>query len=260
MGVVNTNEWLKKDPNPLKACEKLTHYFQQISAEEIYDYLKDFGMYRSVRKTFLKEMERSHIWPKVKKRYERLKQKWEGPDVPVFIFPVDERNGLLTRDFQGRSGVSFPDKMFLFLSPRTSDLSLDAVITHEYHHICRLHKYSKREEEYTLLDTIILEGLAEHAVKEEIGEEAITHWMTKYSPTQLKRWWNMWVKDNQHVKRDHPKYVQLLFGKAFYPTMLGYALGYDIVETYHKQYPFSIEKSFTISSNKLIRYYEAQGD
>lgn len=258
MGVINTIDWLKKETDPLKICKKLTPYFSALQAKEIHYHLVRFGMYRTVKKSMIEQMEKANLLEKVQKKYEALQKKWNGPDIPIFILPVDESNGLLTTDFQGRSGLSFPDKMFLFLSPKVSNRALTAVLIHEYHHICRLHTHSKRDEEYTLLDTMILEGLAEYTVMKKLGEEALTHWMTKYSKSQLNRWWNQWIKDHQHVKRDDAKYVQLLFGKGFYPTMLGYALGYEMVKTFYQENKWTVADTFSVSSESIAKVYETQ--
>lgn len=256
MGVVNTDEWLKKETNPLKICQKLKVYFQGLNEFDIHQYLHEFGMYKSVSKSYIHQMVKRNVWNRVDKFYRKLKEKWDGPDIPIFIFPVNESNGLLSRDFRGRSGVSFPDKLFLFLSSTVGDEELKSVLTHEYHHICRLTKYEKKEENYTLIDTIILEGLAEHAVGEMVGEQALTLWVRKYSPSQLRRWWNLWIKPNQRVTRNDPKYLQLLYGKAFYPQLLGYAVGYHIVRTYHEKHPMSMSETFTISVDRLVSFYE----
>jgi uncharacterized protein YjaZ len=258
MGVVKTDEWLKKDSNPIKICQELKAYFHRMNEREIHHYLNEFGMYKRVSKPYIQQMIKYNVWGRVRQFFNDLKAKWQGPDIPIFIFPVDESSGLLSRDFRGKSGVSFRDKLFLFLSKEVGDEELKTVLTHEYHHICRLSMHEKKEEHYTLIDAIILEGLAEHAVCETVGEQALTVWVKKYSPGQLNRWWNLWIKPNQLVKRDDPKYVQLLFGKAFYPHMLGYALGYHIVRTYHKTHKLNIKETFTIPVDQIVAFYENQ--
>jgi len=258
MGVVNTDEWLKKETNPLKICGKLKGHFQGLHVEDIHQYLSQFGMYKSVSKSYIQKMLKRNVWERVKKHYQYLNTKWAGPDIPIYIFPVNESNGFLSRNFGGRSGVSFPDKLFLFLSYEVDEEELKSVLTHEYHHICRISKYEKKEENYTLLDTIILEGLAEHAVGEMLGEQALTFWVKKYSPSQLNRWWNLWIKPHQEVTRDDPKYIQLLYGMSFYPKMLGYAIGYHIVRTYDKKHKMTIKDSFTISVERLVAFYEKE--
>ena len=61
--------------------------------------------------------------------------------------------------------------IFLFVCGRNSLEELKALLAHEYHHICRLHQIETKETEYTLLDTMIMEGLAEQAVTERYTEK-----------------------------------------------------------------------------------------
>ena len=48
--------------------------------------------------------------------------------------------------------------IFLFVCGRNSVEELKVLLAHEYHHICRLHQIETKETEYTLLDTMIMEG------------------------------------------------------------------------------------------------------
>lgn len=59
-------------------------------------------------------------------------------------------------------------------------------MTHEYHHVCRLGHLTKEEKDVTLLDTIIMEGLAEYAVYERFGRSQTAEWTTWYTPEQLQ--------------------------------------------------------------------------
>src|SRR5690625_6839523 len=43
------------------------------------------------------------------------------PDIPIFIFPSDSRNQELTRHFNGKSGLAFVDKLFLFVSEKNTE-------------------------------------------------------------------------------------------------------------------------------------------
>src|SRR5699024_2978860 len=107
-------------------------------------------------------------------------KKWNGPNIPIFILPSDQHNRKLQRELSGKSGLTFQDKLFLFISEDTSESELKSLFTHEYNHVCRLSQYPK-EEDYTLLDTIILEGLAENAVRERFGDQATANWTRHYS-------------------------------------------------------------------------------
>jgi len=258
LGVIDTKNWLKESRNPIELCEKLEKYFHHLQAEEIHHYLSQYGMLRTGYEHWLVKADDSNIWTKANNIFLKLKKRWNGPDVPIFIFPVEERKSFFGRDFKGRSGLSFQDKMFLFLSPDVKNDELIALLIHEYHHICRLRKNPKHEKDYTLLDAIILEGLAEHTVYRTIGEQHVTNWVKKYSKRQLYSWWKNLIVPNQDIKWDHPLFDQLLFGKGFYPTMLGYAIGFDIVQTFYKQKPFSTKESFYLPAEQFVESYETK--
>lgn len=87
----------------------------------------------------------------------------------------------------------------------------------------------KESEDTTLLDAIILEGLAENAVCQYVGKEQQARWTTYYSDEQLYSFWKRYVSPHKSIFSKHPLYARLLYGLGFYPTMLGYAVGHYIV-------------------------------
>lgn len=86
------------------------------------------------------------------------------------------------------------------MSDQNSDNEIRALLVHEYNHVCRLAKNDKQEENYILLDSIILEGLAENAVRELVGEEYLAKWTSYYTEGQLNQ---MWKKS--FIKQKYPK-------------------------------------------------------
>ena len=97
----------------------------------------------------------------------------KGPDVPVFILLSDSYNRTVQEEYNGRAGLSMRHVIFLFVCGRNSVEELKVLLAHEYHHICRLHQIETKETEYTLLDTMIMEGLAEQAVTERYTEKTM---------------------------------------------------------------------------------------
>ncbi|MFB5167104.1 DUF2268 domain-containing putative Zn-dependent protease, partial [Parageobacillus toebii] len=128
-----------------------------------------------------------------------------------------------------KGGVAFHDKLLIFLLPHHTDKEIEALITHEYNHVCRLKKQKKEDEGVTLLDSIVLEGLAENAVGRYVGKSHQASWTTYYSDEQLDHFWKRYVSPYQSILPQHPLYSRLLYGLGFYPAMLGYAVGYYIV-------------------------------
>lgn len=205
---------------------------------------------RKSKKTF-EEMKTRKLWEKIDKIYLKYKRKWKGPDVPIYIFPMDESNGRLMKEGNGKSGVSFKDKLFLFLTPIENLKEIEALFVHEYHHVCRMNGLKKEPVEYTLLDSIILEGLAEHAVAENCGEEYTGDWSRRYSTQELAKYWKKDLSEKLSITRKDKLHDQILFGMGNRPRLLGYAIGYEIVKQYKQHENFTEKASFRIPSDKF---------
>jgi uncharacterized protein YjaZ len=256
MGIERTDLWLKEDfDEPLELIKRLKHLFGELDEQEIYGYLQDFGMYKpnsSAKQTF-REFEKENMWEKLKELYFIYRKVWSGPEVPIFLFPSSGNNGLFTRKAKRKSGVSFHDKMFIFLSEVDDIKEVEALFVHEYHHVCRLNKLNKKIEEYTLHDSMIMEGLAEQAVLKYCGKEYLAKWCNQYSEEQLTKWWETYLVSNLNCTRNEQIHDEILFGKNRYPDLLGYAIGFKLVRQYYLDQPFYAKKSFTIPSEKFIK-------
>lgn len=235
MSVIRTDKWLVDlYQQPIKLCEKLKDYFEGAQAYEIYDYLTLHGMYRPLKNGTeqVRKLQDNKVWEIVQDEKQQLQKMWEGPNVPVFIFPSDINNPSIKTDFNGKSGLAFKDKLFLFISKDSLEKEIRSLFTHEYNHVCRLFRYKKNEEDYILLDTIILEGLAENAVRERFGEKFIATWTSYYSMDELEKLWNNLVKPNRNLLKTERKHLDILYGLYSYPKMAGYCVGYQLVKKY----------------------------
>jgi uncharacterized protein YjaZ len=256
MGIIRTDQWLEEEfDSPLKICEKLMPYFKRQKPKEIYNQLVDFGMYRPSRSALenFDWLIEQNAWDKVEQLFNKYKQKWHGPDIPVFLFPVAQSGGFFFREVKSKAGVSFPDKMFLFLSNYDDPKEVEALLVHEYHHVCRLRMLGKRIEEYSLLDSIIIEGLAEYAVLKYCGREYLADWCRMYKEKELLNFWEKYLKEQLNTKKHERKHDELLYGVGRLPKLLGYAVGYNIVERFYEIKNFSTKLSFT---NPALRYLE----
>jgi uncharacterized protein YjaZ len=88
------------------------------------------------------------------------------------LFILDENDDFVKEKIGGVSAFTDWDgKMcFIILPEERVRTTLKSVITHEYHHHWRIHTLGMREESETLLDRMVLVGLAEHFVQIELGE------------------------------------------------------------------------------------------
>ncbi len=256
MSVIRTDLWLLElYDNPIKICTKLTEYFKGISAVKIYDYLTLHGMYRQPAKngiTQIKRLQNQNIWKIIQTEEQQLQKEWNGPDVPIFILPSDSNDNKMRQEFNGKSGISFHDKIFLFISEHNDENELKALFTHEYNHVCRLSKYEKDVKDYVLLDSIILEGLAENAVRERSGEEFVSNWASYYSKERLEDIWKNIVLPNKNVSINNRKHHQILYGFEPYPNMAGYCVGYYLVKKYIEKHGWTCIDLIDQPSEKMV--------
>ncbi|NTU26773.1 DUF2268 domain-containing protein [Bacillus tequilensis] len=237
MSVKQTYNWLRQ----AASIDDLAPYIVPLfsSAEKknwkgILGHLQHHGMFKNIKEGIhtASKLKEKGFYEHIQKEEQYLKNKWQGPDVPIVPLPVDERNRRIRLEFGSKSGLAFQDKMFLFLSSDLNFASVSALMTHEYHHVCRLDRLTKEEKDVTLLDTIIMEGLAEYAVYERFGRSQTAEWISWYTPEQLQALYEKKIAPHQDIKRDNRLFSQLLFGKGYQPKMLGYAIGFNIVKKY----------------------------
>ncbi|ASN07064.1 hypothetical protein CFK40_19615 [Virgibacillus necropolis] len=260
MPVVATNQWLdhyltKKLGFPDldmgiqrdTLCPHLTNYYTSITTEEIHQHLLQNGLFPpsiSDEKTINKMYERN-IWRNVESEFNKLKVDWNGPDVPLFIFPSNLENEQLRIDFNGLAGLAHQNKLFLFVSSQPTDKEIQALLTHEYNHVCRLNYLNQEEKTITLLDAMILEGLAEMAVHERMGKEYLAKWTSMYSLEHALKYWKGEVESNLHLQKGSIRHQQFMYGNDSIPKWMGYNIGFHLV--------CSFVENTTCTVNQLLR-------
>ncbi|RYG71441.1 Zn-dependent protease [Lentibacillus lipolyticus] len=237
MTVIRTDKWLLHSyKKPAELCQKLKAQFpEDARASDIHQHLIAHGMYQQPPKDddeWIKNLKEKEIWQIVREEEQKLRKLWHGPDVPIFIFPADPNNRKLQHEQNGKSGLAFPDKVFLFVSRENSANEIRALFTHEYNHVCRLNSYSKSMNDYRLLDTIVLEGTAENAVRERLGNQYTAGWTAYYPNAQLEKLWKHAVYPNRHAAISSRIHQDILYGHRFFPKMAGYCVGYYLVKNY----------------------------
>jgi len=256
MAVERTDKWLKEcNYHPQEVCRELAPFFEKAKGKELLYYLQQNGMYNSTiqGERECKLLVEEDVWSKVEKLNEKYKERWSGPDVPIFIFPYKKHAFFMRGHF--KSGLAFLDKLFLFLSPKLNEHQLEALFIHEYHHVCRLRKQEKPIGEYTVGDAIILEGLAEYAVQTIKGEKFLAPWTKQYSSEFLRSYWDSTFKNQLLVQKGEKKHDRIIYGRGNYPAMIGYCMGFYLVEHYAEVDCFSTKTSFSIPSERIIDNY-----
>ncbi|MFD1849660.1 DUF2268 domain-containing protein [Oceanobacillus bengalensis] len=256
MSIITTDQWLQTDYyQPIKICENIKQYFHNASAKEIYEYLVMHGMYQPIPQGTeqFKTLQENKVWNTINEEFLSLQKEWEGPDIPIFIFPSDSQNTRLKKLSQGKSGLAFKDKLFLFVSQENTEKELKALITHEYNHVCRLTKWEKDEKDYVLLDTIILEGLAENAVLERVGKEYVAEWTSYYAENELSHIWKDLIYPNRNVSKFDFIHQMIVYGLDDYPKMSGYCMGYSLIKKYVKAFKVTSKEMLSMESNTIAQ-------
>ncbi|MCJ7840367.1 DUF2268 domain-containing protein [Lederbergia sp. NSJ-179] len=253
-GVVKTDNWMEEHFEQPWIMGKMAR--PEIKDEhDFYQYLVQFGMYEPSKQSFkvFETLKKEKVWERVASIYQSYRKKWRGPAVKIYLFPVNQNNRFFRQQLRGRAGLSFSDSLFLFLSDGLEEKELEALFVHEYHHATRMGKYKKEKDDYTLLDSILFEGLAEVAVLNCCGKKYTAFWTDLHNKDFLKRRTETAYKPHFHIKRNHPLHDQLLFGgRKGIPHMMGYAVGYEIAKGYIKENKITILETFSLPSEKVL--------
>lgn len=188
----------------------LQPHFQHVSPQQILYELKRYGL----------DIEKSAVpfnpnwWPMLSEWANMLQIEWDGPNRSAYLLPAKIVNA-----------VCFQRCICLFARAPMDDTTLQALFTHEYNHSCRLAHFGLPE---TVEDYIVLEGLAQWAVRELHGVEALDTWATKLT---FEETLEIWAQVDMDSILD---VYSVLFGEeaAFIPSHFGYSLGYRLIEQF----------------------------
>ena len=249
MGVVETYDWLEKAESPRDIEEKILSHLH-ISDNGFLGKLYQHGLTKFNRfsRAIFIEMKEKKVWEKVDSYLQKYMKLWKGPNVPVFIFPA--RGSLFT--ISRKSGVAFHKALFLFVPSEISEKELEVIFVHEYHHVCRLH-FMNHLNDSTLLDTVIMEGLAEKAVEEYCGKNYVAPWTTSIYDSDLKELIKKVYIPNFKIKKKDTKHDAFVYGLNGIPRMAGYAVGYHLVGGYAKKEKVNTVQMLSLSSDVFLK-------
>lgn len=251
MGVIRTDKWEERFEHPLSVCRRAVPNEDE---RRFYLYLKNFGMYKPGKEAgeIWEQLAKLNVWQEVDQYLQTYRSQWRGPDVDIFIFPIDRTNAMLMRNSKGRSGLAFQDKMFLFLSEHSDKEGRESLFVHEYHHVVRMNRLKKQASQYTLLDSLVFEGLAEYAVKTHCGESSLADWTHRHEEAEMRAYWKRMYEPNLDIPKKDPLHDQLLFGKRKLPHLLGYSIGYWLVDSYMRHRKVRISETFSLPSARIL--------
>ncbi|MFD2654942.1 DUF2268 domain-containing protein [Gracilibacillus thailandensis] len=234
-------------------CEPLSHCFEDIQPEFIQEHLLRHGLFSpNLNQEDSEQWMEQNYLSKVNKIYQKCKKAWNGPEPAIFVFPSNEEIRELKEWYNANTGLSYPDKLFLFLQRKAENREIIALFLHEYSHICRLNHFPKKEMEYTLLDAIILEGIAEWIVRKKVGSTYGNKRIEMISDELLADLWLTWIASQQQMTRDHPKHDMIMYGFNGVPKNVGYIIGYNIIQRYMTKQPCSITTLLQTTNQQIL--------
>ncbi|GGM41968.1 hypothetical protein GCM10011351_30060 [Paraliobacillus quinghaiensis] len=269
MSVIETDQWLLNYISSKKStfqdnfmvqrdllCAPLTHYFSDANSETIQLHLIQHGLFHPDPhdQYVIRGMISNDYWKITTVQLATLQKKWEGPDISTFLFPSDFKNEQLRTELNGISGLSYPDKLFLFITEQTTSNQLKALIVHEYSHVIRFHYVHHQNSILTLRDALVLEGIAEVAVKQIVGENALSKATKIYDQSTAKKHWQNWIKANQNLTKTNPKHDLLMYGGDNVPKWAGYNVGYHLVNTYVEKVNPTLQELLRTPTNKIMEH------
>jgi uncharacterized protein YjaZ len=276
MGVVRTDKWLdayKYKWNQAKTLQEkidcqldviiqpLSDVFSTNDKVGLHHFLLQMGLFhpeQSIDIEYEKWTE-SVPWLVIQKQFIKLKKKWNGPEIKIYILPLTNQNPFLESQLGAKTGLTIQNAILLFIRSYTSQDDLLALITHEYHHICRLNITKMSESSMPLLESMIMEGLAEFAVKEEVGIDACASWTSRYDGRWNDDWYDQWLKPNLYLK-GRKSHTPFLYGseERRIPLWLGYYAGYKIVDTAAKMTD-TTRSLLAVPAEKILRQSKFKG-
>ncbi|MDX8045222.1 DUF2268 domain-containing putative Zn-dependent protease [Gracilibacillus sp. S3-1-1] len=234
-------------------CEPLTDYFHFTPKEVIQEHLWQHGLFSpKISDSDAEKWLKQDYLTKVRVLYHKCRTTWNGPETEIFILPSNEEIKELKEWFNSNAGLSFPDKLFIFLNKQASNREIAALFLHEYSHVCRLNLFPKDEVEYNLLDAIILEGIAEWIVRKKVGKEYGNKRIKELSDNSLQALWKKWAAPHLGITRDHPKHDMIMYGGRRPPKNTGYIIGYNIVKRYMKEQQCSIRTLLGTPNERIV--------
>lgn len=158
----------------------------------------------------------------------------------------------ITKRMGGTSGFTHNKKTIEIKvnpSARGWPQSLKSTIAHEFNHALRFQLTGKGFENYTLRDTIALEGLGQCFEEEMFGKTP--PWAKAISKDKAIRLWKKIMPKLRNKSFDF--YSKLFFGKGKeFPLWGGYTISYLIVKKRKEELDLSWKELMKLSSKKLI--------
>lgn len=168
----------------------------------------------------------------------------------MFVYPWFPSEDM--EEFEGTMGTTFWSGTFhVYIDTKNFSFSaLEETIAHEYNHCVRFNYFSPFEQ--TMLEAIIMEGLAEHFREEVVGGEP-SPWSKALSRKKVKQTLKKLDRELYTSTENRELYEDIFFGGDKYERWTGYSAGYAIVGSYrNKREEVSWRKLIKIKSEEIL--------
>lgn len=163
---------------------------------------------------------------------------------------------------QGYTGFGgIPGYITVNIYPNDYNLpKIPAVIAHEFHHNIRFSYFDWDHGNVTVGDYLVIEGLADSFAKELYGTEHLGPWVTSMEKDDLE--YSLYVIGEALNIKGFAEVSSYMFGdeiakqEGYQPVGLsfgaGYAVGYEVVQSFMKKHNKTIFETTLISSDEII--------
>jgi uncharacterized protein YjaZ len=237
--------------------------FQEVFhlSEEEFETIVFFGIFNldceiGILKTQLKKLQTLAYEDFIKDELTLLQKEFPVSKTVEFeLFILDDQDRFVREKLGGVSAFTdWSGKMFFAVLPDAHvRLTLRSVINHEYHHHWRTHALNMTEQNQTLMDRLILEGLAEHFVKIRLGDAYLGPYKDSLTEEQAEDLWESTYKLYRNELGEGTDIYMFGSEDAKLPFWGGYAIGYYLVKWYlEKNEGSSIEYITSLSSEQFL--------
>jgi len=173
----------------------------------------------------------------------------------VFVFPYLPSSK--DEAFGGVMGVApYSCVLHLFLDPaKWSKVVLENTVAHELNHTIYYYYHYDSFGDYTVLDEMLIEGLAE-CFREQIIDPAPSPWATALTREQAREVL-LKMGDEVFSSKDKSLIKDILFGNENYERWTGYSVGYWLAKSFIEQEKnLSWEEIMKTSSRVILEYFD----
>ena len=185
--------------------------------------------------------------------------KVNADEIKFGLYVADPYKLKLQKGYTGFGGI--PGFITVNIFPNDYNIpKLPAVIAHEFHHNIRFSYFDWDHGNVTVGDYLVIEGLADSFAKELYGTEQLGPWVTNMDKDDLN--YSIYVIGEALNIKGFAEVSSYMFGdeiakqEGYQPVGLsfcaGYAVGYEVVQSFMKKHNKTIFETTLLSSDEII--------